>query len=200
MLAKGLEDLRSDGHAAAIPPAARPAQDAAWNGVPRHPRSWGDRGRYRRAVGPRFAGRRHRVVAASLLLALVAGLGLAEASGVSNVRGVVVRLFFPDGTLVVEVDDPGVSVRIDGSDLVITGTGVKELRVKPGDYRVVASKDGRVVQQELVRVERNGRASSGLPGKRWWLRSSTRAAHVSANPRRRCWRRRLPRKSSTPSA
>ena len=108
-------------------------------------------------VRPRFAGRRHRVVAASLLLALLAGLGLAEASGVSNVRGVVVRLFFPDGTLVVEVDDPGVSVRIDGSDLVITGTGVKELRVKPGDYRVVASKDGRVVQQELVRVERNGR-------------------------------------------
>ena len=49
------------------------------------------------------------------------------------------------------------SVRIDGSDLVITGTGVKELRVKPGDYRVVASKDGRIVQQELVRVERNGR-------------------------------------------
>src|SRR5207248_3467210 len=107
-------------------------------------------------VGPRFAGRRHRVVAASLLLTLVAGLGLAEASGVSNVRGVVVRLFFPDGTLIVEVDDPEVSVRIDGSNLVITGTGVKELRVKPGDYRVVASKDGRVVQQELVRVERNG--------------------------------------------
>jgi formylglycine-generating enzyme required for sulfatase activity len=49
-----------------------------------------------------------------------------------------------------------VSVRIDGSDLVITGTGVKELRVKPGAYRVVANKDGRVVQQELVRVERNG--------------------------------------------
>ena len=92
-----------------------------------------------------------------MLLTLLAGLGLAEASGVSNVRGVVIRLFFPDGTLVVEVDDPEVSVRIDGSDLVITGTGVKELRVKPGDYRVVASKDGRVVQQELVRVERNGR-------------------------------------------
>ena len=68
----------------------------------------------------------------------------------------VIRLFFPDGTLVVEVDDPEVTVRIDGSDLVITGAGVKELRVKPGDYRVVASKDGRVVQQELVRVERNG--------------------------------------------
>ena len=49
------------------------------------------------------------------------------------------------------------SVRIDGSDMVITGAGVKEIRVKPGDYKVVASKDGRVVQQELVTVERNGR-------------------------------------------
>ncbi len=104
-----------------------------------------------------IAVRRHWVVAASLLLAVLVGLGLAEASGVSDVRGAVIRLLFPDGTLIVEVDDPAVSVRIDGSDLVITGTGVKELRVKPGDYRVVAKKDGRVVQQDLVKVERNGR-------------------------------------------
>ena len=156
LLAKGLEDLRSDGTRAALPLAARPAQDAAEPTVPRTPDP-GETVALPPRVRPRFAGRRHRVVAASLLLTLLAGLGLAEASGVSNVRGVVIRLFFPDGTLVVEVDDPGVSVRIDGSDLVITGTGVKELRVKPGDYRVVASKDGRVVQQELVRVERNGR-------------------------------------------
>ena len=151
----GLEDLRSDGTPGAHPLAARPAQDAAERTLPRSPDP-GETVALPPRVGPRFAGRRPRVVAASLLLTLVAGLGLAEASGVSNVRGVVVRLFFPDGTLVVEVDDPGVSVRIDGSDLVITGTGVKELRIKPGDYRVVASKDGRVVQQELVRVERNG--------------------------------------------
>ena len=156
LLAKGLQDLPSDGTRAALPLAARPAQDAAEPAVPRTPDP-GETVALPLRVRPRFAGRRHRVVAASLLLALLAGLGLAEASGVSNVRGVVIRLFFPDGTLVVEVDDPGVSVRIDGSDLVITGTGVKELRVKPGDYRVVASKDGRVVQQDLVRVERNGR-------------------------------------------
>ena len=155
LLARSLQALRSDGARAALPLAAGPAPDAAEPTVPRilDP---GETVALPPRIGPRFAGRRHRVVAASFLLVLLAGLGLAEASGVSNVRGVVVRLFFPDGTLVVEVDDPGVSVRIDGSDLVITGTGVKELRVKPGDYRVVASKDGRVVQQELVRVERNG--------------------------------------------
>jgi formylglycine-generating enzyme required for sulfatase activity/serine/threonine protein kinase len=156
LLARGLEDLRSDGTRGALRFAARPAPDASEATVPRSPDP-GETVTLPLRVRPRFANRRHRVVAASLLLALLAGLGLAEASGVTNVRGVVVRLFFPDGTLVVEVDDPGVSVRIDGSELVITGTGVKELRVKPGDYRVVASKDGRVVQQDLVRVERNGR-------------------------------------------
>jgi hypothetical protein len=69
----------------------------------------------------------------------------------------VVRLFYPDGTLVVEIDDPGVSVGVDGSDVVITGAGGKEIRLKPGQYQVVASRDGKVVRKELVTVERNGR-------------------------------------------
>jgi hypothetical protein len=38
------------------------------------------------------------------------------------VRGTVIRLFSPDRTLVVEVDDPGVSMTVDGSD-VITDAG-----------------------------------------------------------------------------
>jgi hypothetical protein len=59
--------------------------------------------------------------------------------------------------VVVEVDDPGVSVTVDGADLVITGTGAKEIRLKPGQYKVEASKDGKVVRQELVTVTRNGR-------------------------------------------
>jgi Leucine-rich repeat (LRR) protein len=88
---------------------------------------------------------------------LCAGLGLTEATGVTDVRGTVIRLFSPDGTLVVEVDDPGVSVTVDGGDVVITGTGAKEIRLKPGQYRVEASKDGKVVRQELVTVRRNGR-------------------------------------------
>ena len=88
---------------------------------------------------------------------LLGGLGFTEATGVTDFRGTVIRLFSPEGTLVVEVDDPGVSVKIDGSDIVITGAGAKEIRLKPGRYTVEASKDGKVVRQELVTVNRNGR-------------------------------------------
>src|SRR5262249_30536745 len=104
-------------------------------------------------------GRRRRwaAVAAAVFGALFAGLSLTEATGATNLRGTVIRLFSPDGTLVVEVDDPGVSVSIDGGEMVITGTGAKEIRLKPGHYKVLASKDGKPVLQELVTVTKNGR-------------------------------------------
>ncbi len=74
--------------------------------------------------------------AAVLLLMLAGmGMGMAEVTGVTDLRGTVTRLFSPDGTLVVEVDDPGVSLKIDGSELGITGTGSNEIRLKPGRYR-----------------------------------------------------------------
>ena len=92
-----------------------------------------------------------------MLLLLLAGLGFTEATGVTDFHGTVIRLFSPEGTLVVEVDDPGVSVKIDGSDIVITGAGAKEIRLKPGSYTVEASKDGKVVSRELVTVTKNGR-------------------------------------------
>jgi tRNA A-37 threonylcarbamoyl transferase component Bud32 len=95
--------------------------------------------------------------AAAALVLLCVGLGLTEATGVTDVRHSVIRLFSPEGTLVVEVDDPGVSVTVDGADVVITGAGAKEIRLKPGQYKVQASKAGKVVSQELVTVERNGR-------------------------------------------
>jgi eukaryotic-like serine/threonine-protein kinase len=95
--------------------------------------------------------------AAAALLVLLGGLGLGEATGVTDVRGTVIRLFSPEGTLVVEVDDPGVSVTVDGGDVVITGAGAKEIRLKPGQYKVEASKDGKLVRRELVTVARNGR-------------------------------------------
>jgi Leucine-rich repeat (LRR) protein len=88
---------------------------------------------------------------------LLAGLGLGEATGVTDVRGTVIRLFSPEGTLAVEVDDPAVSVAVDGADVVITGAGVKELRLKPGQHKVEASVGGKVFRQELVTVFRNGR-------------------------------------------
>jgi hypothetical protein len=101
---------------------------------------------------------RHRGLwAAAALVLLLVGLGMGEATGVTDVRGTVIRLFSSEGTLVVEVEDPGVSVAVDGADVVITGAGVKEIRLKPGQYKVEASKDGHVVRQELVTVARDGR-------------------------------------------
>jgi hypothetical protein len=108
------------------------------------------------AIRPRFRARLG-VAAAVLLPILLGGLGFTEATEVTNLRGTVIRLFSPEGTLVVEVEDPGVSVTIDGSDLVITGIGIKELRLKPGKHTVEASKDGKVVRRELVSVTKNGR-------------------------------------------
>jgi serine/threonine protein kinase len=60
--------------------------------------------------------------AAVVLIALVGGVSLTEATGVTNIRATVIRLFSPDRTLAVKVDDPGVSVSIDGEEMVITGT------------------------------------------------------------------------------
>jgi hypothetical protein len=104
-----------------------------------------------------WLGRRKWIWAVAALLLLGAGLGMGEATGVTNVRGVVIRLLWPEGTLVVEVDDPGVSVTVDGADVVITGAGAKEVRLKPGQYQVEASKNGKLVRRELVTVTRDGR-------------------------------------------
>lgn len=92
-----------------------------------------------------------------MLLLGVLGLGFTEATGVTGMLTTVIRLFSPEGTLIVEVDDPGVSVAVDGEEIVIKGTGAKEIRLKPGQYKVQASKDGKPVLEELVTVARNGR-------------------------------------------
>jgi Leucine-rich repeat (LRR) protein len=48
-------------------------------------------------------------------------------------------------------------VTVDGGDVVITGAGAKEIRLKPGRYQIKANRDGKLVRQELVTVARNGR-------------------------------------------
>ncbi len=106
---------------------------------------------------PRFRARRWAAAAAVLLLMVVGGLGFTEATGVTDVHGSVIRLFSPEGTLEIAVDDPEVSVKIDGSDVVITGAGPKEIRLKTGSHTVKASKDGMVVKQELVTVTKDGK-------------------------------------------
>jgi WD40 repeat protein len=92
-----------------------------------------------------------------VLLLVTAGLGLSEAAGVTKLRATVIRIFTPDGTLVVESDDPDVRVTIEGDGgLVISGAGAQEVRVRPGSYKVQAVKDGKPVtlDRDLVTISK----------------------------------------------
>jgi formylglycine-generating enzyme required for sulfatase activity/predicted Ser/Thr protein kinase len=109
-----------------------------------------------RRPGGRARRRRFWLAAALILVTLVGSLGLTEATGVTRLTASVIRVVTGEGTLVIEVDDPQVSITIDGDDLVITGAGPQEVRLKPGQYQVRAAKDGQVVKQELVTIQRGG--------------------------------------------
>jgi serine/threonine protein kinase/tetratricopeptide (TPR) repeat protein len=98
--------------------------------------------------------------AAALALLLLGGLSFTEATGVTNVRATVIRIFTGDGTLIVEANDPAVKVTIEGDGgLVITGAGPQEVRLRPGSYKLQAAKDGKPVRldQELVTITRGDR-------------------------------------------
>jgi hypothetical protein len=104
--------------------------------------------------------RRFAAAAMVLLVCLFGGLTLTEATGVTNFRATVIRIFTPDGVLVVETDDPAVKVTIEGDGgLVITGAGPQEVRLKPGSYRLQAAKDGKAVRldHDLVTIDRGGK-------------------------------------------
>jgi WD40 repeat protein len=113
------------------------------------------------ATSPPAAGRRgyRRALAAAVVLVVFGGLGLTEATGVTKFVPSVVRIVTGDGTLVVEANDPDVSVTVDGQDLVITGAGPREVRLRPGTYQVRASKDGVPVPLDpgLVTITRGGK-------------------------------------------
>ena len=110
----------------------------------------------RRAVG-RARRRRFWLAAALILLVLVGSLGISEATGVTRLAATVIRLATGQGTLVIEVDDPTVKVSIDGQDVRITGAGVGEVKLRPGQYRFKATRDGRPLKEELVTITRGGR-------------------------------------------
>lgn len=92
--------------------------------------------------------------AAMLLLAALAGLGVTEATGVTRLAGTIIRIATGEGTLIIETDDPTVQISLDGEELTISGGGVKEVRLRPGQYQFVATKNGKPVKQELVRITR----------------------------------------------
>lgn len=108
-------------------------------------------------VAPTTRSRRRWAIAATVLAFATAGLGMTEAAGVTKVRSTVVRIFTRDGILVVELDDPDVKVSVEGNgDLVISGAGVREVRLPPGTYRLRAMKDGKPVtlDRDLVSITR----------------------------------------------
>ncbi len=101
--------------------------------------------------------KRSWITAVAVILVLLTGLGLSESSGITSVSSTVIHLFYPQGTLVVEVDDPSVNITLNGTEMVITGAGANEIRLTPGQYELRAHKAGKLVRQELVNVTKNGR-------------------------------------------
>ncbi len=103
--------------------------------------------------------RRWTLVAAALVI-LASGLGLSEATGVTQVVPTVIRIVTGEGTLVVETD-PDVKVIIEGNgNLAFNLAGGQTIRVPTGPYRVKATKDGQPVplESEMVTISRGGRA------------------------------------------
>jgi hypothetical protein len=98
--------------------------------------------------------------AAAVLLALVVTFAVSEATGVTQVAATIVRLLTPEGTLIVETNDPAVNVTIEGDGgRVITGAGPYEVRLKPGSYQLRADKKGKPVplEKDLVTITRGGK-------------------------------------------
>jgi len=97
-------------------------------------------------------------VAAGVALVLIAAtLGMTEATGVTRLSSTVVRIVTGEGTLVIEIDDPEVQVSLDGEELSITGAGLKEIKLRPGQYQFQATKDGEPLKTELVSITRGDR-------------------------------------------
>jgi hypothetical protein len=59
------------------------------------------------------------------------------------------------GTLVIEVDDPAVKVTVEGDGgITIAGAGPQEVRLRPGSYRYMATRDGKLLETELITIKR----------------------------------------------
>ena len=109
------------------------------------------------AAKPAPRPRRRLALAAGFALLAMAGLGASEATGITQVSeyvATILRIKTPEGTLVVKCDDPGVKVQIDDEVLIIGGAGPQEIRLKTGQHRVQAIKDGQPVRDDLVSIMR----------------------------------------------
>lgn len=100
---------------------------------------------------------RRALVAATALILLAFGLGAAGAGGIQEVAeyvGTILRIRTPEGTLVVHLDDPAIKLDIDGESLAITGPGAQEIRLRTGAHRLLATRGGSTVHEEVVSISR----------------------------------------------
>jgi WD40 repeat protein/multidrug efflux pump subunit AcrA (membrane-fusion protein)/protein involved in polysaccharide export with SLBB domain/anti-sigma factor RsiW len=101
-------------------------------------------------------------VAVIFLPLIAAGLVLTEATGLTQIRewaATVLRISTAEGTLIVEIDDPQVQMTVDGEEIAIHGAGPQEIRLKAGQHRIQAMKDGKPVpvDKDLVTITRGGK-------------------------------------------
>jgi eukaryotic-like serine/threonine-protein kinase len=119
-------------------------EEAGWKPAPRRPN----------------AGRRWPRVAWAAALLCLLGLGVSEATGWTRLvewAATVLRIRTPDGTLIVEVGDPDVSVTVDGQDVILSGKGFAEVKLRAGQHKFVATRDGKPVLTKLVDIRRDGK-------------------------------------------
>jgi WD40 repeat protein len=109
---------------------------------------------HRRPSRPRSS--RHKLMATgAALLLLAAVFVVTEATHVTNVVRTVLRIEPAPGTLVIEVNDPNISIVITGEGGAISTVGSREIELKPGEYTVVASigpDDASWTQTDLLRI------------------------------------------------
>ncbi len=117
-----------------------------------------------RVESPAPMGRRVRprlVAVAALVILSIVVLGAAEASGVSSLTdyiATVLRIKTAQGTLILQIDDPEVKVRIDGEDVVLTEPGSREIRLslRAGEHRIEKVKGGETIK-DLITITRGGK-------------------------------------------
>ena len=121
------------------------------------------------------------LVPACLLLAAVLSFPTVRAAAQQAAEYVVtvLRLKTPEGVLVIETDDPSVAIKVDDNDVVISGAGIKELRLSAGSHRVETLKEGKPVREELVTITRGGRKVVSV--RREWEVEKAEAAPKTEN-------------------
>jgi thiol-disulfide isomerase/thioredoxin len=77
---------------------------------------------------------------------LAAGLVITQTSGAAAAAPAIIRIPTSEGTLVVQVDDPGISVRVERGEVIVTGAGPKELRLRASDLNTQNSANGKPLE------------------------------------------------------